>query len=31
MPVHGLAPLITAFASAISQANEFRSLLAIAK
>jgi len=31
MPEHRLAPLITAFASAISQANEFRSLLAIAK
>ena len=31
MPEHRLAPLITAFASAISQANEFRSLLAFAK
>ena len=31
MPEHRLAPLITAFASAISQANEFRRLLAIAK
>ena len=31
MPEHRLAPLITAFASAISQASEFKSLLALAK